>query len=218
MNGTLSEIFALSIVIGGVIAIFRIRRADPVYYPFILLIWMATLNEILSGALMRSGYPTIVNNNIYVLLESLTIIWFFKKLKTVFTGNAFFFGLVASFILFWIVENLIISRITAISYYFRIYYSFAIVICSITTVNYLIVTAKRSIIKMPVFLICIGLIVFFTYKILLEAFWVYGLMNNSRDFRINVYTILIYLNLFVNLLFALAILWIPRKREYMLLS
>ena len=70
---------------------------------------------------------------------------------------------------------------------------------------------------MPVFLISIGFIIYFTYEILVEAFSLYGL-NNSLEFQKNVYMILTYLNLFVNLLYALAILWIPRKRVHMLLS
>ncbi len=216
MTWILSEIFALSILIAGVISLVRIGRIDRTYYPFIILIWLASLNEILSGFLMYFGFSTLLNNNIYVLCESLLILWFFKKLKTVFKSNTVFIGLSVSLILLWSVENFIIRNIADnISYYFRICYSFVTVICSITTVNYLIVTERKSLLKMPVFLICIGFITYFTYKILLEAFELYGVTEN---FIANVYTILIYLNLIVNLLFALAVLWIPRKREYMLLS
>jgi len=217
MTNILSEIFSLSILIAGVIALVKFRKSEAAYYPFILLVWIASINEILSVTLINLGFRANINNNVYVLVESLVILWFFSRLQTVLSKNIVFLTLGLSFIVFWFAENLIISKIIYISSYFRIYYSFVIVILSITTVNHLIVTAKRNLLKMPVFLISIGFIIYFTYKILVEAFWVYGL-NNSRDFRINVYTILMYLNLFVNLVFALAILWIPRKREYTLLS
>jgi len=217
MNVTLSEIFALSIVIAGLIGFVRFKHIEQSFYPFVVLIWIGSVNEILSVVLLSFKFHTLVNNNIYVLCESLTILWFFKKVDIIFSNKTIYLLLWLSFILFWVTENFIISKIIYISSYFRIYYSFAIVLISITTVNHLIVTTRKSLLKMPVFLISIGFIIYFTYKILVEAFWVYGL-NNSRDFRINVYNILMYLNLFVNLLFALAILWIPRKRRHILLS
>jgi hypothetical protein len=216
MNVTISEIFALSILIAALIALVRFKDMDSMYFPFILLVWIASVNEILSVVLLNLKFQTLINNNIYVLCESLTILWFFKKTGTVLTGKRAFLLLGLSFIIFWISENFIMGRITQISSYFRIYYSFVVVILSITTVNHLIVTASKTLLKMPVFLISIGFIIYFTYKILVEAFWVYGL-NNSMKFQQNVYAILMYLNLFVNILYALAILWIPRKREYILL-
>ncbi|HMG68058.1 MAG TPA: hypothetical protein VK588_10240 [Chitinophagaceae bacterium] len=216
MNAVLPEIFSLSILIAAVIAIFRSGNSDNIYYPFFALIWIATLNEILSIILVNSGSGVNINNNIYVLAESLIILWFFKKVGTVLSNYLVFLIISISFILFWVTENFIISKITFISSYFRIYYSFVIVILSITTVNHLIVTQNKLLLKLPVFLISVGFIIYFTYKILVEAFWIYGL-NDSPDFRSNVYAILVWLNLFVNLLFALAILWIPRKREYILL-
>jgi hypothetical protein len=216
MNITLSGIFALSILIAGAIALVRSKDIQPSFYPFILLIWIGCTNEVLSAVLLSFKFHTIVNNNIYVLCESLTIAWFFKRVANIPSGRRIFILLVSSFIIFWIMENLVIGRITEISSYFRIYYSFVIVILSITTVNHLIVTAPKALLKMPLFLISMGFIVFFTYKILVEAFWLYGL-NNSNDFRMDVYNILVYLNLFVNLLFALVVLWLPKKRESMLL-
>ena len=83
-------------------------------------------------------------------------------------------------------------------------------------INRLILDERSGLIKNSVFLITIGFIVFFTYKILIEIFWVYGL-NASRDFRVEVYRIMTYINLAINLIYALAVLWIPKKREYTLL-
>lgn len=214
------ELFASSILIAAVIGVFRIRSIDKMYLPFILLIWTAALNEMYGMFILNFRYSnsTVLNSNIYVLFESVLILWFFKRLKMVFKTNSIFYILVVSVILFWIIENLIWKNVAVdTSYYFRIYASFITVICSITTVNYLIVRERKSLIRAPVFLICIGFIVYFTYKVLLEAFELYGL-SSSMSFEQHVYAILLYLNLFVNLLFALAILWIPRKRGYMLLS
>jgi hypothetical protein len=216
MNTVVTQIFSLSILIAAVIAIAKSRGSDPKYYPFYILLWMGTVNEILSNVFVREGLSPNINNNFYVLLESLIILWFFKRIGTVFSRRAVFVVLGMSFIIFWVTENIIVSNIIYISSYFRIYYSFVIVILSISTVNHLIVTERKILLKMPVFTICAGFIIYFTYKILVEAFWIYGL-NDSASFRGHVYLILDWLNLFVNLLFAIAVIWIPRKQEYILL-
>ncbi len=48
-------------------------------------------------------------------------------------------------------------------------------------------------------------------------FWLYGL-RFSKEFLMNVTTILIYINLFTNLVFALAVLWMPAKHRFSLPS
>ena len=218
MTYTLSEALNLSILIAGLIALFRFRKMDPAYLPLILLIWIAGLNELLSLILISYNYYIItVNNNIYVLLESLLILWFFKRLKIALNNITIFSLLIFSFLLVWSLENFVLGSIFTVSSWFRIFYSFIVVLLSINIINHLIVTQKNQIVKMPLFLICIGFVTYFTYKVLIEAFWLYGL-NNSKNFRISVYSILTYLNFLVNLLLALAVIWIPRKREYILLS
>ena len=83
--------------------------------------------------------------------------------------------------------------------------------------NMLIVTYRKKLLKNPVFLICSGFIIYFTYKILIEAFWLYGL-KAGKGFRINVYLLLTWINLIVNLIYALAMLWIPKKPQHITLS
>jgi hypothetical protein len=217
MNIQIQYISAFSILIPCSIALIRFRKLDKVFLPFIVLLWVGALNEALSFVLVKFGRPTTINNNIYVLCESIAILWFFKKIRTVLTGKLIFGFLISSFIVFWIIETFITGWFNRISSYFRIFYSFVIVILSISTVNFLIVTEKKALLKLPVFIISVGFIIFFTYKVLVEAFSLVGL-NKSDEFRGEVYAIQDWLNLFVNLVYALAILWIPRKREYTLLS
>ena len=88
---------------------------------------------------------------------------------------------------------------------------------AINVTNSLIITEQRSLIKNPIFLLCISFIFFFTYTILVEIFWKYGLTKRST-FGFNVYIILEYVNLITNLVYALAILWMPRKQKFILRS
>jgi hypothetical protein len=216
MNHTVVEILSYSIGIAAIAGLVRFRQLDQAYYPFIILLWTGLLNEIISTVSINLFYSNAVASNIYVLLESLLALVFFEKLHLFKKRKVLYPMLAALFITCWSIENFFMTGIGHFGSYFRILYSFAIVLMSIHTTNNLILEEKGMLIRNPVFLIMIGFIAFFTYKILIEIFWVYGL-NASRDFRVEVYRILTYINLSVNLIYAITLIWMPGKREYTLL-
>ncbi|MGN6533241.1 MAG: hypothetical protein ACTHK0_15970, partial [Ginsengibacter sp.] len=65
----------------------------------------------------------------------------------------------------------------------------------------------------PIFFIGTGLIVYYTFKIFIEAFLLYGLEAGQAFYK-RLFVILAWINLFTNLLFAYAILCIPKKIYY----
>jgi hypothetical protein len=216
MNLTLTEIFSLSILPAGILALIRCPTSAKGYLPFFLLLWVAGCNEILSIVLMHTGHDTVLNNNVYVLLESVLILGFFFQHSPLKKNKRLFIILLTSFVLFWCAENLIFNHINFLSSYYRVYYSFAVVLLSISTINFQIAEEMNSLVRNAVFLICFCFIISFSYKALVEIFYVYGLYA-SQSFLKHVYTIYLYLNLIVNLLFVPVVIWIPRKREYTLL-
>jgi hypothetical protein len=215
MSHTLIDILSYSIAFAAIIGLVRIKQIDQVYFPFLLLIWLGLLNEIVSTLTIKYFRTNAESSNIYMLAESLLILWFFKRLGLFTSKKILFYVVGSTFIGGWIVDNFIISSIHAFSSYFGILYSFFIVLMSINIINKLIVEERKRLYRNPVFLIMIGFISFFTYKILIEIFWVYGL-NSTDEFRTEVYRIMTFINLLVNLIYALALIWIPRKQEYTL--
>lgn len=216
MNYNLLIIFSASIFIATITGWVRFKRLNPSWLPLLACFTVASANEILSFILTKSGHFTMVNNNIYVLAEALLLCWQFKKWGLFDRHKILFFILVAVIAAIWIIENLITTGLFKINFYFRISYSFIIVLMSISCINSIIFTYRGRLWKSPVFLCCTGFIIYFTYKILIEAFWLYGL-NASRDFRVHVYLFLTWINFFVNLVYALAILWIPKKPQHITL-
>jgi hypothetical protein len=99
---------------------------------------------------------------------------------------------------------------------FRIVSSFILIFLSIGQLNKLIVTAKKNLFYNAIFLICCGLIIYFSYKATIEVFFFIRL-EASNQFYINIFAILVFVNLFVNLIFAWAVLWIPKKQKSTLL-
>lgn len=216
MSYFLNELFSYSILIAVLFSLIKRNVFDKKFQPFLFFIWAGLLSEILSSLMILKGFSNAAVTNVYVLIEAFLITWQFKNWGLFNKVNKWFYGILIIFLCVWITENFIISKITQFSSYFRIVYSFAVVLMSISMINRIILIERKSLIKNPVFIICLTFIIYFTYKVLLEIFWLYGL-NSSRDFRVSVYNVLKYINLFANLIYALAILWIPRKREYMLL-
>lgn len=217
MQTIINDICGLSLLLAGVIGLVRYRGVSPVYYPFLYFVWLGCANELLSTVLVHRGLYTTVNNNIYVLLASGAALWFFQRLGLFDRRPGLFWGLLASFAGVWLYETFVLRDIEQISSYFRMYFSFVIVLCSISAINRILVSTTGAIHTNPVFLIATGFIIFFTYKVLIEAFWLYGL-GTSYQFAAMVYQILIYIIFFVNLIYALAALWIPKQRPSILLS
>jgi hypothetical protein len=217
MSSTITQILSLSILLPAVLSAARVRAADSAYLPFLLLLWTGSFNELLSILLINGRYYTAVNNNLYVLAESLLILWLYRRLATTLHKKNQFYWIAASFMAMWLFENFIFGSIYRVSSYFRIYYSFVVVLLSINSLNYLFFNVKQSLLRSPVFMITACFISFFTYKIIIEMFWLYGL-NNSVDFRRRVYFILVLLNVLINFVFVFVVLWMPKKQRFILWS
>lgn len=208
---SLSFSIAIAAIIGGL----RFKKISPAYYPFLYCVWIALANEVIGFLLTRNGYTNAINNNIYVLAESILLTWQFYRWNLFRRNEKVFAFIIASYVVLWTIECLFTWRIVYTTTYFRVFYSFVIVLMSI---NYRIEplrTEKKSILTNPIFLLRTGFLLYFTYKVIVQIFWLYGL-GGSKAFRMNVVWILIFINLLTNLIYALAILWMPRKQRFSL--
>ena len=213
MNDILIHAASFSIFIPGIIALVRWKEYDAVYYPFVFFIWLSCLNEMLGTVLVMNNIHTTVNNNIYVLLASIFIVWFFSRAEIFKKNSKLQVWLIGLYLIIWLLETFVLRSIHYISSYFRIVFSLATVLMSISLVNLLLIQSS-SLLKEGSFWICTGFIIHFTIKILVELFWLYGITNEV--FQQRVFDIQIFANLITNLTYALAALWINRKKPYSL--
>ncbi|MGN6804015.1 MAG: hypothetical protein ACTHJN_19105 [Ginsengibacter sp.] len=216
-----ATLLGFSILPAGLIALARFNKWSMPYLPFLLCVWLACINELLSYILWRNHYYTSVNNNLYVLAEAILFLVFFRNMQVFEKRPQVFQMLLLFLIILWSWENMDLGKITAVSSWFRIAYSFLTVVLSIALVNRLIypviyepwLAGERSIFLNPEFLIAAGAIIFFTFKMVVELFWWYGI-NHSAALRTNLYHIMMYINVIANIIYTLAIVWIPRKQPY----
>lgn len=213
MNHTQVVLCSATILFPAIAGIIKFKNTERIYYPFIIYLWVATLNEIISYFISLLGYSTTLNNNIFILAEALLILWQFKKWEIFHSYKKGYVILALALVAIWLLDNSNIEKLTSITSPFRLFYSFMIVLMSIHINNRLVFTYKKNLLKSPVFIICCGFTIYFTYKILVEVFWIYGL-NSTKNFRIDVYVILTWINVLINILYLVAIICIPKKPHY----
>ena len=202
--------FSHSIFIAAVLSIIKFKKINEAFWPFIYCLWIGSINETLSAILILQHYNSSVSNNIYVLIEAVLLIFLFKNFEVFSRSKYLLRTLLLSLLLVWLIENFIFSEIFKTAIYFRIFYSLIIVFMSINCINDLIVNNRNS---KAILVLCIAFVFYFTYKVFVYSFWISGLSNSFLSALVS---IMMYVNLLTNLIYALAVLWMPKKLEFSL--
>lgn len=215
MNPSLIMFFNLTIILAGILGILRFTQIHKSYYPFLFCIWLACINEILGAYMANHQLNTLWINNIYVLAEAILLTWFFYNINIFHPRLFILYFFIGILLTGWGLESFFYHTIFKTSIYFRLFYSFFIVVLSLSGIHRIINQERKHLLRNVNFILCFSFALFFTFKILVFGFLLYGL-NASRSFLINLYLIMIYINLGTNLLFALAVLWMPKKIAFTL--
>ena len=217
MNFELNAAFSLTVGIGALIGWIRIRKTDPAFFPFLLWLLFGFLHEVISLIIVENGYSNAFSYNLFTLVEAMLICYQFYRWGLFEQQQKLYYVIQIFFAAGWLIELVLRQGLETYFSYFIICYSTLIVFMAINVLNNVLFKEPGLMLVQPEFLICMGLIVYFTYTILVEVFWFYGL-NKSSAFRIRIYELFGYINLFTNLVFAFATLWIPMKRRYIMQS
>lgn len=207
----------LSILIPALVGLIRFKKVHESYHPFIYYIWAGFLNEWGGAVAMFMGYPNIPLLNVYMLLETIILIYFFFNLHYTAKKKWISILLYTCTTVFWVLENTLFGSINIFDSYFRMGSAMLICFLAINALNYLIVTERKSLLKNPVFIICSAFILFYTMSVLSETFYIYG-ANSSGKFQVSIYHITIVANFISLILYTLAIIWMPTKFRFTLPS
>lgn len=210
---TLSIILSMSIAVPSLLALGRFSNIPKKYYPFIFCLWIGFSVELLVAFFFQhvrpnEWYNTHMIYNIYVLIEFPLFCWLFYNWAPGRNNRLVTFLLTGLGMVIWLVETFEFRTILQISSYYRIYYSFVLVLLSINHINRLLVDEKKLVLYNASFLVCAGIIIYYSFKILVEVFWEYA----PKEAATQIFDKIIpYLNTFLNLIFALAVLCIPKR-------
>lgn len=217
MNPELSFALSLSILFAAAIGIIRFKQIDRSYYPFLYDIWLVVLVEVLVFSLAQMKAYSVLNSiiNIFSIIDCILFIVLFYNWSLFRRNINTLYLLVGFFVTAWTIFTFFIHGFTNNNWYFRLIYSFALIFFSVTYFNKLVVGERGNMIRNSRFLICLGLIIFYTFFTIVCATELSFFGSHvSREFRRSLQGINIFSNVFVNLLYALAVLWIPRKKAF----
>jgi hypothetical protein len=143
-------------------------------------------------------------------------LWLFKKWHLFDASKNIYYGLFILYSIAWLTEMIFIAKFSlAYASYFRILYSFITVLMSINVINFLLMKERSMLLRNSMFIICCSFVLFYSLAAVSEAFFAYG-VRLSNSFLAYVTYILIFANFFCNLIYALAILWMPKKQAFTL--
>ena len=206
-------LLSITIAIPAIIGLLRYRLADKQYRPFVYICCLQTLNELLMFVLIQNQIFTFISYNLVIPVTCCLYLLQFKKWG-LFAGKKFWFAsLLTLLMIVWVADHFLIDgyRLHTRTVYFRVFFSLTLVLLSVNSVNRQIVSEKKNLLQNSRFLICMGLIIYYTYRIILDAFSIKGM---SQNFLMQLGDFNRYLLVGLNILFALAALWIPTKKNY----
>lgn len=204
-------LFSLTIAIPAIIALFRLKNADPAFYPFFIYIFLSLFNELLVGLYLvnQSKQALTVNWQLFNLAEWLILLVQFYYWGRFKERRALFFVVLFSSLGWWVFENLIYSNIYSFNPIFLIGYSFILVLLSINTIKYVITQHNSSLGRNALFIICVTFVIFFVYTIV--VFTLLATNPISSQFSRKIFEIRVYVNALTNILYAIAVYYIPVK-------
>lgn len=203
----LSQSVLIPIIMGTI----RIKRLDKTYYPFFILLLAGLLTELASFIFIDnfklSNAPVV---KIYSLLECCIILYQLYVWQNSAKRKGLFIFLAVLCIVVWVIENIFFLNINTFSPYFRVLYAFVIILLSINQINFMMFNHEGALFKSPCFIISLGFIIIFLYQIILEASYFIADQSVVANKIIMGFG---YINLAINLLYAVALFFITGKKE-----
>ena len=205
---------SLTVAFPAIAGLIRIRKIERIYYPFLIYIFVSLANELLVGLAVDplNRAARTLNWNLFNLFEATIFILQFYYWRVFDKYKKGVFVLLVLVLIGWLAENFIFSSIYKFNPVFLIAYSFILVLLSVQTINHIIVHQNRTILtRNAMFIICVAVAIFFTYNIFVFTLQAKGIAKTNKELMTEVFEIRVYINAFTNLLFGLAICFMPEK-------
>ncbi len=192
----------------------RRRNIGQLFLPFVVYACVAFIGDVMLKVVIASGQHSAVYANFYVLVEFPVFLWIYYTWSS--RKNLLLFILLFVVGLFvWIYDNFIFSSITITTSVYRIYYSMVLVLCSINQTNKILFSDHGSLWKNTIFMVSTISIVYYSFRVFIESMFLFQ-AEMSNEFMGQVFMIMIIVNFFAHLVYTLAVLCIPARKEFTL--
>lgn len=205
----------------------RFKKMDPAYHSLIYVFGAAVIAESTRFILVYNFYTrnqediyrSYIGYNLYVLAIGLLFTHLFYNLG-IFKDRVWLYRLMmVALPLVWVCDHFIVKgiQIHAQTIVYRLFYAFFLCLYAIQQINRLLVTERGSLLRNASFLICFCILFFFLPYIISEGIFLFN-PKVSRIFGEAVFSfrsIAIPINYII---FTVAVLWIPPKKNFIQLS
>ena len=212
MSDLFKFLLSLTIILPAVVGIFRYKNADPAYRPFLYYIFISLFNELWVGLYLNTHTREIrtLNWHIFNLLEWLMLLvqfYFWGRFKK---ARSLFYVILICSLVGWAYENFIYSTVYVFNPVFLISYSFFLVLLSVNAINSTFAQHNQILSKNGLFIICVGMLIFFIYTIIVFLFMA---MDTRYDKQLiqRIFNIRVYINALANIIYAIGIYYIPAR-------
>jgi len=209
----LTAAISLLIIVPAMVGWIRYKAIDQAYRPFIYLLSIGFINEVISlYCIMRYG-TNAPNYNIFMLLEMQLILWQLKNWDRRKKNKLFYNSVAVAFLLLWLGEGVWRGSLSRFFSVFIITHSIGIALLSLFIIGKSFFYFPKRILKDTVFLVCFGFVIFYIFMAVLEVFWIFGYAHNP-NLMWWVTVTLSGINFFTNFLYCFSVLCIPKSRQF----
>lgn len=205
------------ILVPVIIGIIRLRKIDLDFFPFLLLLFYDFTNELLFEILTRTIHTNSISSNVYVLVSFYILLFQLVRWGVIPYKKQIAFLVFLVLFLLWLIENTVFSSLWQFNPYNKILFA----VCSIFLCLYAIGLSpfliRKNEKRITVLIICIAWILKHVILIISEIFLLYT-GDSSLFFQQNLINLVVFSCLLVNILYTIAVVWIPKKRKYTWLS
>lgn len=208
-------LLSISISLAAITGAIKWRVIDADNRPIIAAWWVVVCTEVLRFITIYYKLYSFTIYNLYILpLLFFLLLQFFRW--HVISRSAMFI-IMGTILCIWVADMFFIDgyQLPNRRFIHRICLNLTIVILAVTSINKQIMSVRQSLLTNHRFLICVGLTIYYTYRVLVDAF---SLRGFSNEFVTNLSSFNRYLLQFYYLILFLAALWIPRKKNFILPS
>lgn len=170
-----ASIVGLFSVVPAFVGVLKLRSINKIFRPFIFLVLVYCFINLFGNVciIINKAYLNTVITNLFVLFDFIYIYfiisyWGDKKIKLI------DYIIIFLFLLLWIFDNVIISNLLDTNSVFRIIYSLAISMRSISLLIYTISKYRNRLFSNSIFLISLTFMVYYTYKGVYEILYMFS--------------------------------------------
>lgn len=208
-----SALLSYTILIPLVVALVRVHKIRTSYFPFLVLLLLAFTTEVASEISLRLTRENTAISNIYSLLEIGVVLWQFHAWGFLRRRRALLIVLASLSFITWITENIGYGRLETHFCSATVFLnSLIVVFLCINEINALIASYSGTLLRNARFLICLGLMTISIYSLITEGTLLIDPQNAVIDWPI--FYIFSIINAIVNVVYAIAVFFIPVRDDY----